>query len=176
MSLLFLDVSVCVLVNVSQSVVGLVMGRCPVCGSVASCQPYFNMKCLHSLLRSAPERLPRWWKYQFYLCFFLTFNGPPFGQIISECPRPIFTHVSRLLDTYGRQSSNWRSFCDRSRDVAMATNFMAKWRQLHSQPSFCALTFHHNSLEYHSADDGCVKTGDEWPVMSDITYRCALVQ
>jgi len=51
-----------------------------------------------------------------------------------------------------RFSNAFCSFCDRSSDVAMATNFVTSRRNWSTPPSFVALAFR-NRLEYRSADE-----------------------
>jgi len=58
--------------------------------------------------------------------------------------RNLFTKWQR----FGCRWSDWTSFSDISRDVAMATNFVEKWQKL---PSFVALAFQ-NGMGYHYLD------------------------
>jgi len=64
--------------------------------------------------------------YMFCFCFFWFFIDPDSSQVISESAGPILTKFSGLVAN-GTASKSDHSFCDRSRGIAMATNFGAKF-------------------------------------------------
>ena len=71
------------------------------------------------------------WSYLLLaLISFLYFKINPLRQIISRSTGPILTKCSPYRRYFGRRLLFWPSFFDRSRDVAMATNFKAKSAKL----------------------------------------------
>ena len=68
------------------------------------------------------------------------------SKVISETTGPIYNFF-KLVDLW----QILHSFCDRSRDVAIATNFRGKIGVLAYQPSFVAQPIQ-NGLEYRNAN------------------------
>ena len=62
--------------------------------------------------------------------FILSSSGTASDLVISESTGPIFAKFSGLVDVYGRACLTVHSFCDYSRDAAMATNLGAKYVNL----------------------------------------------
>jgi len=87
--------------------------------------------------------MPHSWQCQWFLG----------GQLSQNLQDRSSSHFHRVVNVFDRRLLIWPSFSDRSRAVAMATNFrdkMGEIGQLNSHP-FVALTFQ-NRVEYCNSD------------------------
>jgi len=88
------------------------------------------LRALHSdFFNSLGMPIPNWLSIVLCFSFFFVFSGSTSRKIISESTGPIFTKFSDLVDVWGA-SLIIHSFCNGSRDVAMAINFVDKFAKL----------------------------------------------
>ena len=102
------------------------------CGEISSNSKALTVSLLfshHSIAYSA-QHLTIAGDWPTCLCLFFLFIGPTSRQIISESTRPIFTKFSALVVVWGGAWLTIHSSCDRSRDVAMAINYVGKFAKL----------------------------------------------